>query len=272
MPVNQNIYPNNPHVWQLPIYLAGIGGSEYQGHIQRPEGYYWSQLLYSANGQGCLKIESGTVNLSEGWFFFLPGGIPHEYYPISKSWEVRWVAFDGCALSQITKELNLTRPICIRPVDSTSLTKIYNKMFVAQKTDKIFGDYTCSGLMYDYLLEFYRQVSSRNASGNTDKSEQLMPILNYIDDHFSEDFSMTVLAELAGISSQHLCRIFKETMHMRPMEYVTYRRLKEAKTLLRHTGLPIAEIGVKCGFPDAGYFSTIFKRYECMSPAEYRKN
>ena len=99
-----------------------------------------------------------------------------------------------------------------------------------------------------------------------------MPVLNYIDDHFHEDFSMTVLAELAGVSSQHLCRIFKETMHMRPTEYLTYRRLGEAKNLLRHTDTPIAEIGIKCGFPDAGYFSTVFKRYEGMSPAEFRKN
>ena len=272
MPVNQSIYPNNPQVRQLPLYLVGIGGSEYQGHVNRPEGYYWSQLLSSVKGQGCLKTETNTVTLSEGWFFFLPNGVPHEYYPLTETWEVRWVVFDGYAWPQITKELGLTRPICIKPDDCSGLEKIYNKMFVAQKTDKVFGDHTCSGLIYDYLLEFYRQVTNKSTAGGTDKSELLMPVLNYIDDHFHEDFSMTVLAELAGVSSQHLCRIFKETMHMRPTEYLTYRRLGEAKNLLRHTDTPIAEIGVKCGFPDAGYFSTVFKRYEGMSPAEFRKN
>lgn len=272
MPVNQSIYPNNPQVRQLPLYLVGIGGSEYQGHVNRPEGYYWNQLLYSVKGQGCLKTEATTITLSEGWFFFLPSGVPHEYYPVTPTWEVRWVVFDGYAWPQIRKELGLTRPICIKPDDCNGLEKIYNKMFVAQKTDKVFGDYTCSGLIYDYLLEFYRQVTNKSTSGGTDKSELLMPILNYIDDHFHEDFSMTVLAELAGVSSQHLCRIFKETMHLRPTEYLTYRRLGEAKNLLRHTDTPIAEIGMQCGFPDAGYFSTVFKRYEGMSPAEYRKN
>jgi len=272
MPVNQSIYPNNPQVRQLPLYLVGIGGSEYQGHVNRPEGYYWNQLLYSVKGQGCLKTETNTVTLSEGWFFFLPNGVPHEYYPLTETWEVRWVVFDGYAWPQITKELGLTRPICIKPDDCSGLEKIYNKMFVAQKTDKVFGDHTCSGLIYDYLLEFYRQVTNKSTAGGTDKSELLMPVLNYIDDHFHEDFSMTVLAELAGVSSQHLCRIFKETMHMRPTEYLTYRRLGEAKNLLRHTDTPIAEIGIKCGFPDAGYFSTVFKRYEGMSPAEFRKN
>lgn len=272
MPVNQSIYPNNPQVRQLPLFLVGIGGSEFQGHVSRPEGYYWNQLLYSVKGQGCLKTETGTVTLSEGWFFFLPNGVPHEYYPVTETWEVRWVVFDGYAWPQITKELGLTRPICIKPDDCSGLEKIYNKMFVAQKTDKVFGDHTCSGLIYDYLLEFYRQVTNKSSSGGTDKSELLMPVLNYIDDHFSQDFSMTVLADLVGISSQHLCRIFKETMHMRPTEYLTYRRLGEAKKLLHHTNASIAEIGVNCGFPDAGYFSTVFKRYEGMSPAEYRKN
>ncbi len=272
MPVNQNIYPNNPQVRQLPIYLVGIGGSEYQEHVHRPEGYYWNQLLYSVKGQGCLKTETNTITLSEGWFFFLPNGVPHEYYPITETWEVRWVVFDGYTCSQITKELNLTRPICLKPEDSSSLEKIYKKMFVAQKTDKIFGDYTCSGLIYDYLLEFYRQVTNKSTSGGTDKSELLMPILNYIDDHFSEDFPMTNLAELANVSVQHLCRIFKETMHMRPTEYLTYRRLGEAKNLLRHSDYSIAEIATKCGYPDPSYFSTVFRRYEKIPPAEYRKN
>lgn len=271
MPVNQNIYPANAQVRQLPIFLVGIGGSEYQGHVHRPEGYYWNQLLYSAKGQGCLKVDSSAINLSEGWFFFLPKDVPHEYYPVNGNWEVRWVVFDGYACPQITSELHLNRPIAIKPDDCGSLEKIYNKIFVAQKTDKVFGDYTCSGLMYEYLLEFHRQVANKSASGGTDKSELLMPVLNFIDDHFHEDFSMTALADLAGISPQHLCRVFKDTMHMRPMEYLTHRRLSEAKYLLRHSDTSVAEIGTQCGFPDAGYFSTVFKRKEGVSPAEYRR-
>ena len=272
MPVNQNLYPYNPRVWQLPIHLVGIGGSEWQGHVIRPEGYCWGQLLYSAKGQGCLRYDSVSVALSEGWYFFLPANYPHEYYPVDSNWDVRWVSFDGYSCPQIQAALDLTHPVCIKPEDGSILEKIYNKMFVAQKTDKLHCDHTCSGLVYEYLLEFHRQVSTTGTSNGANRSDLLMPALNYIDDHFSQDFSMTVLAELVGISSQHLCRIFKETLHMRPTEYLTYRRLSEAKNLLHHTDISIAEIGVKCGFPDAGYFSTVFKWYEGMSPAEYRKN
>ena len=272
MAIEQYMYPYTTQVRQLPIYLTGIGGSEYQQHIRRPEGYCWHQLLYSAKGQGCLKFDTATVPLGEGCFFFLPAGYPHEYYPLECCWDVRWVTFDGYACPQILSELNLTKPVTVKPEDCSQMEKLFNKMFVTQKTDKVYGDYTCSGLIYEYLLTFYRHVLDKGTSGKADKSELLLPVLNYIDEHFRQDFPVTVLAELAGISVQHLCRVFKETMHMRPMEYLTRRRLNEAKHLLRYSDLPVAEIGKQIGFPDAGYFSTVFRKYEKISPSEYRTN
>ena len=45
----------------------------------------------------------------------------------------------------------------------------------------------------------------------------------------------------------------------------------EAKRLLKFSDIPVAEIGRQMGFSDAGYFSTVFRRHEKISPAEYRK-
>ncbi len=272
MAVNQNIYPYGAQVRNMPVYLSGIGGSEYQYHVKRPEGYQWAQILYSAKGSGCLKFDNQALNVPEDSYFFLPAGYPHEYYPVTESWDVRWTAFDGYACSHILSELNMTRPIVRKLDDNSPLQRLYNKMFIAQKNDKVYGDYTCSGLIYQYIMEFYRLARDKNVSGGNDRSIILMPVLNYIDDNFRNDFPMTILAEKVGVSPQHLCRIFKETMNVRPMEYLTRRRLQEAKRLLSETDVPISEIGSQTGFSDAGYFSTVFRRYEGSSPAEYRKS
>ncbi|MDE5859765.1 MAG: AraC family transcriptional regulator [Oscillospiraceae bacterium] len=256
----------------MPVYLTGIGGSEYQYYVKRPEGYHWSQILYSAKGIGCLKYDSQTLNLTEGYYFFLPAGYPHEYFPVSDSWDVRWIAFDGYACGHILSELNMTRPIVRKADDRGTLQRLYSKMFVAQKNDKVYGDYSCSGFVYQYIMEFYRIAHDKNMSGGNDRSNILMPVLNYIDDNFRSDFPLTVLAEKAGVSSQHLCRIFKETMNVRPMEYLTRRRLQEAKRLLTETDISVADIGFQTGFSDAGYFSTVFRKYEGVSPVEYRKS
>ncbi len=271
MAINQNIYPYGAQVRNLPIYLTGIGGSEYQYHVQRPDGYRWTQILYSAKGKGCLKYDNLTFNLSEGYYFFLPAGYPHEYYPVDGNWDVRWTAFDGYACSRILSGLKLTGPVVRKFTDGGNLPNLFSKMFVAQKSDKVYGDYVCSGLIYQYVIEFHRLVSDRHMSGGSDRSSILMPALNFIDDNFRNDFSLSELADKSGVTPQHLCRIFRETMNIRPSEYLTRRRLQEAKQLLIQTDMLVSEIGESVGFGEASYFSSVFKKYEGSSPAEFRK-
>ncbi|MBQ8569457.1 MAG: helix-turn-helix transcriptional regulator [Oscillospiraceae bacterium] len=272
MKINQNIYPYNTEVRKLPIHLTGIGGSEYQYHVVRAEGYHWHQILFSASGSGFLKYDNITKPVEEGDFFFLPAGYPHEYYSEKPEWEVRWVAFDGYASAHILSRFSMTVPVIVRSRENSALEKIYNKMFTAQKTDRAYGDYSCSGLIYEYIIEFHRLMDTKLNKLRTERSKILEPVLDYIDENYRTDFPLTVLAELAGITPQHLCRVFKEAMNMRPIEYLTHRRLQEAKRLLQQSELSVAEAAVQSGFPDAGYFSTVFKKKEGMTPLEYKKS
>lgn len=272
MKINDYFYPYNAEARKLPVHMTGIGGSEYQYHIIRNDGYHWHQILFSAHGNGILKFDNETVPVNEGDFFFLPAGYPHEYYTENDKWDVRWVAFDGYASTHILSQFGMTSPIVIRPHESSSLQKLYGKMYTVQKTDRAYCDYSCSGYIYAYIIEFHRLMDTKANKLRNDRSRILAPVQDYIDENFRNDFPMTVLAEIAGITPQHLCRIFKETMNMRPNEYLTQRRLQEAKSLLQRNELPISEIAVRSGFPDAGYFSTVFRKYEGLSPLEYKKH
>ncbi len=272
MRINEHIYPYNTEVRKLPVHLTGIGGSIYQYHIERPEGYHWHQILFSAEGNGILKYDDVTEEIGAGDFFFLPAGYPHEYYTNEDLWDVRWMTFDGYACAHILSQFNMTKPIVIRPQESSSLQKIFHKMYTAEKTDRIFGGYTCSGLVYDYMIEFHRMMDTRANKLRLDRSRLLTPALNYIDANYQTDFPLTILAEQAGVTPQHLCRVFREVMNMRPNEYLTQRRLQEAKRLLQRKDLPISEVAINSGFPDAGYFSTVFKKHEGLTPMEYRKH
>ena len=109
------------------------------------------------------------------------------------------MVFDGYDCGRVLDEMKLTKPVVINPDDGAVLQKLFDKMFVTLKTDKVFGNYTCSGLVYQYLIEFHRLVSNMNTVGGTDRSNILMPALNYIEDNFRRDFSVTVLAEITGI-------------------------------------------------------------------------
>ena len=271
MKINESIYPYNIEVRKLPVYLTGIGGTEYQYHVIRPEGYHWHQILFSAGGNGFLKYDNTTLPISQGDYFFLPAGYPHEYYSENETWDVKWITFDGYACSHILSLFEMTKPIIIKPQESTALQNILHKMYSAQKTDKEYGDYVCSGFVYDSIIEFHHFMDNKLSKIRKERSNLLLPVLNYIDENFNTDFPSTHRAELAGITPQHLCRVFKESMNMRPIEYLTQRRLIEAKRLLERNELSIAEAAVHSGFPDVGYFSTVFKKHEGITPMEYRK-
>lgn len=59
---------------------------------------------------------------------------------------------------------------------------------------------------------------------------------------------------------------------MRPVEYITKIRIQQAKRLICNTDKTIKEISFATGFKDCGYFCRVFKRYELMSPVDYRNS
>ena len=271
MKINQHFYPYNIEARKLPVHLTGIGGSEWQAHIVRTDGYKWHQIFFSAEGDGVLKYDNISTAIEGGTFFFLPAGYPHEYYTENDKWDVRWVTFDGYSANHILSLLNMTKPTVIKPHESDTLQMIFDRMFTAQISDKIYCDFICSGLIYEYIIEFHRHMNDKANKVRSERSKMLLPVLNYIDENFSSDFSMTVLAELAGVSPQHLCRIFKDAMNMRPGEYLTQRRLQESRKLLRTSELSVSEVALCSGYSDAAYFSTVFKKSQGMTPMEYRR-
>lgn len=270
MKINGCIYPYNIEARKLPVHLTGIGGSEWQNHVVRPEGYQWHQILFSAGGKGVLKFDNTLSAIDEGSYFFLPANYPHEYFPENGMWNVTWVTFDGYAANHILSLLGMTKPIIIRPEDNGTLEKIFGRMYTAQNSDKLYCDFTCSGLIYEYIIEFRRHIDDRMNKSRSERSKLLINVLEYIDGHFNTDFPMTYLAEIAGVTPQHLCRIFKDSLNVRPNEYLAKKRIQEAKRLMQNSNMPIADIAAACGYPNAGYFSTVFKKLEGITPAEYR--
>ena len=272
MKLEESIYPYFPEAEELPFCLTGIGGSEYQGHILRPEGYHKHQILYCAGGRGVLKTDIFSSEISAGKCFYLPKNIPHEYYPVSEIWYIRWITFDGRGCDDILSRLDMDKPAVVDISDDTDMEDIFDKMICSQREDILYCGYTCSGLVYQYILAFHRQMNAEVGSARSRKLSTLLPALRYIYDHFGEDIPMTFLAELIGVTPQHFCRLFREALGMRPTDYLLSRRLEEAARLIRETDLPLYEIAAKCGFGDPSYFSTVFRKHEGISPAAYRKS
>ncbi len=101
-------------------------------------------------------------------------------------------------------------------------------------------------------------------------SPQMLKILLYLHQHFSESPSLSDAAAEAGLKPTYVSKKFKEQFGISYIEYLTRLKLNYAKTLLLTCNKPIVDICCACGFNSLSNFMSIFKKQIGMTPMQYR--
>ena len=92
-------------------------------------------------------------------------------------------------------------------------------------------------------------------------------ICEYIESHLDEKMGLDVLAAMAGLSTHHFARAFRQSVGMPPHSYLLRRRLQHVEQMLRDTQLPLSEIALAAGFSDHSHLARHFRRVTGMSPS-----
>ena len=85
------------------------------------------------------------------------------------------------------------------------------------------------------------------------------------------ELCMAHVARECELSVSYFVRAFKQTMGIPPYRWLTEQRIRRAKELLLHPGVPMADIAIKCGFADQACFIRAFKRMAEGTPGEWRR-
>lgn len=257
---------------ELPYYLVDVGSNWNQEHVVRPKGYLY-QWIQCIKGEGELLTEGRTYRVKEGMAMLLFKGVPHEYYAVSPSWIVDWIVFDG---HQVEPFLKRTAGIPTSGVFYVSkpdmfLSKIQSALDILQ-SEITLKSIQCSSVIYSLLTDIvqYTSVNANNSASNL--NFKLKPLFHYIEQNFNKPLALEDLAEITGMTPQHLCTVFKKSTNIRIFQYIHSVRIKKSKELLLQTPpMQIKEIAALVGFEDANYFCSVFKKLEQISPNQFRK-
>jgi AraC family transcriptional regulator len=85
-------------------------------------------------------------------------------------------------------------------------------------------------------------------------------IKQYVLAHLDEPIEIGALAQIAGRSPFHFCRVFSRSVGMSPHRYIVHQRLQRAVELLREGRSGLAEIAVITGFADQSHLSRWVRR------------
>ena len=108
--------------------------------------------------------------------------------------------------------------------------------------------------------------------GNLINVEIIKRFVDLMDIHFTKEHSVRFYAEQLSIHPNHLNALIKKHTGISAKESIQNKILLETKYLLHSTKLPIKQISYQMGFNDPNYFTTFFKRFENLSPVNYRSN
>ena len=96
-------------------------------------------------------------------------------------------------------------------------------------------------------------------------------ILQYIQENYAQNLTLSGLAERFHMSEGQFCRFFKSQIRMTAIEYLNYYRIGVACDRLKEGTAPVSDIALECGYNNISYFNRTFRRYMHCTPGEYRK-
>lgn len=96
-------------------------------------------------------------------------------------------------------------------------------------------------------------------------------VLDHVAAHFAQPIAIEDLARVAGLSTAHFSRLFKETLGDTPYQFVMDYRVEQAKRMLADRERPLIDVALSCGFSDQPHFTGIFKRLTGKTPKEWRR-
>ncbi|MBO6240133.1 MAG: response regulator [Butyrivibrio sp.] len=124
----------------------------------------------------------------------------------------------------------------------------------------------------DYLEEISKAVFTLLTDNDSSISDRaLKRVIDYIDEHLSDELSLTALAEVGGFNSSYLSRLFKQEMQRTLSDYILDKRIALAKNLLETPGIQIQAVAEKTGYISPHSFTRAFKMATGLSPTEYRE-
>ena len=94
-------------------------------------------------------------------------------------------------------------------------------------------------------------------------------VVSYIDDHYSEQLTTSVICSALGYNESYFCTCFKNNFGTNFSNYLCDYRISVASDMINNGSMTLSDIASLVGFRDYCYFSRCFKSCRGISPTQY---
>ena len=256
------------------LYLQEIGSLQAEQPHTSSRTHLPSYLFFCVDsGSGELEYQGKKHKLSQGDCVFIDCQQPYSHSTGTELWSLSWIHFSGVTMPDIYRKYQERggRPV-FHPENVAAFVELHKSLFNLASSDDYIRDMRInSGLNELLVLLMNESWHPAERSDTALKRQNLDPIRDYLDTHYTEKISLDALVDQFYISKFYLTRVFKEQYGVSINTYVQNLRITKAKQMLRFTDKRLEDIGYQCGLGAPHYFSRIFKQVEGVTPSEFRE-
>ena len=248
------------------------------------------EFLLLISGSLLFQIEDRSFTLHAGDAAFIPSGTLHSaksiseqpvsFYALVFSPELLISSFDTAAYNSYVLPVmhnNLKFAVALHN-DETSwqqdILTYLNTIFFSGNKEELF----VRGQLLLLWNSFYQNhIATTNTPAanrphtNHILSEQLQPVIDYMQANYPQPLTLDELASIAHLSEGQFCRSFKQLTGMSPFAYLVRLRILQSCHGLSSTNKKITDIATTHGFNNISYYNRAFLKVMNMTPTEYRR-
>ena len=242
-----------------------------ESHVARRKNLESYLVVLVLSGKGILMYDGKLYELKKGSCFFIDCMIPY-YHQSSDDdpLELVWVHFHGATSGEYYRYFSANSLPVISPASFSELKDKMTSLLDVNTVSDLQAEIASSRLIVDILSILLQDITGGIKEKHPGR-QKMAEVRKYLDEHYTEKFSLDDLSERFFISKYHLSREFHQYYGITLNQYVISRRITQAKKLLRFSDYTLDEVARSCGFYDASYLNRQFKNSETITASEFRK-
>ena len=248
---------------ELPTLGVPAFGINY-GTDMRVERTLRGRQIRSAAGPGHLSLL--PPDDQSRWLFDKPGDIM--LVVLNRSYLDRAIeAATGWSPKSVEiKPQFVIRDLTLERIAHQLLSKIFHPAFDSRLRTECLAQE-----LAEHLLQTHTSLDLRPPSRpHTMSPIRLKRVEDFIEANLGQDMSLMDIANAAGMSLFHFAKVFKQATRKSPHQYLTERRMLQARSLLHDGRLSIGEVASAVGLSQ-NRFGIVFKRLLHMTPSRFRE-
>lgn len=258
----------------LAVGIESRNDPSYRFDGSRRRDYPHCIFQFSLSGYGVFRDAEGPHMVPEGSGFLCESNDAATAYCFpeesKKEWRFIFLAFTGAVSHEMVRQtVRRYGGVFSIPTDHPVIMKMNTYLDYARPEPVVTAS---AGARLVSELIFTLVESREEKRSGAPENLLIHKAGKILSQHSKSDINVSELAKFAGVSREHLTRVFRQNTGQTPLQFITKRKLIDACRLLQSGNSSIKEVSDSLGYHNPAHFTRTFTRVVGKSPREFRRD